>query len=99
MATIDAVMSEKRAADIIAKYRKRMDDWSKDADATNSVDEFNAIVTELQSDIANGINAAVAEAVAAVPKPATVEHEPEHRTRPATTHMPATGHDKPAAHR
>ncbi len=99
MATLDA---DKRAADVIAKYRKRMDDWSK-ADTATSPDEFDAIVAELRDDIVNAINAAVhevhVEAADKVAKDRAAKAEPPEppRFRPATTHIPATGHDKPAA--
>jgi len=95
MAALDA---QKRSDDVIAKYRKRMDDWSK-ADTPESPDEFNAIVAELRDDIVNAINAAVNEvqvaadkAVADAKAKADGKLPPEPtRARPATTHMPATG--------
>ncbi len=91
MAAIDA---QKRGDDVIEKYRKRMDDWSA-VDAPKSPDEFDAIVSELRDDIVNAINAAVNEVqVEAADAKAKADakaapHEP--KTRPATTHMPATG--------
>jgi hypothetical protein len=97
MATLDA---QKRADDVIAKYRKSMDDWSK-ADKPESPDEFNAIATALRDDIINAINAAVHEVHVEANKAiadAKAKEPPEARApRPQTTHMPATGHDKPAA--
>jgi hypothetical protein len=101
MATLDA---QKRADDVIAKYRKSMDDWSK-ADKPESPDEFNAIATALRDDIINAINAAVHEVhveadkvIADAKAKADARLPPEARApRPQTTHMPATGHDKPAA--
>ena len=93
-----AVAAEKRAQDIVDKYRKRMDDWSK-LTTSESVDEHNAIISELKADIANAINATVNEydlklaAAEKAVKDAKVKAEPaaEPRARPATTHMPATG--------
>ncbi len=99
MAVIEA---QKRSDDVIAKYRKRMDDWSK-ANTATSPDEFDAIVSELRDDIVNAINAAVHEVhidaadKTAKDKSAKAEPPEPPRFRPATTHMPATGHDKPAA--
>ncbi len=97
MAAVDA---QKRADDVIAKYRKSMDDWSK-ADKPESPDEFNAIATALRDDIINAINAAVNEVHVEADKAiadAKAKEPPEPRApRPQTTHMSATGHDKPAA--
>jgi hypothetical protein len=97
MAILDA---QKRADDVIAKYRKSMDDWSK-ADTATSPDEFDAIVAALRDDIVNAINAAVHEVWVeeqAAKVKAGAKEPPEARApRPQTTHMPATGHDKPAA--
>jgi hypothetical protein len=96
----DSVAAEKRAQDVVDKYHKRMDDWSKMTSA-DSVDEHNAIITELKADIANAINAVINEfaakvaaaeqAVKDVKGKHNPESEPEPRARPATTHMPATG--------
>jgi hypothetical protein len=101
MAAVDA---QKRADDVIAKYRKSMDDWSQ-ADGPDSPAEFDAIATALRDDIINAINAAVNEvrleadkAIADAKAKADAKLPPEPRApRPQTTHMPATGHDKPAA--
>lgn len=104
MATIDAVMADKRAADVLDKYRPRLANVTGEGD----LDEMAAIQTELRSDIANAINAAVAEVMAAQPvetvaerdsrvagEKAEREADAERRSR-STTHMPSSGHDKPA---
>ncbi len=94
----NVVTAESRAQDIVDKYHKRMDDWSK-MTTPDSVDEHNAIITELKADIANALHAVAGEYEARVAaaekavKDAKAKHdpEPEPRARPATTHMPATG--------
>lgn len=94
----NAITAESRAQDVVDKYHKRMDDWSK-MTTPDSVDEHNAIITELKADIANAINAVINEFAAKVAaaeqavKDVKGKHdpEPEPRARPATTHMPATG--------
>ncbi len=94
----DAVAAEKRAQDVVDKYRKRMDDWAAST-GPDSVAEHDAIISELKADIAAAINAVVnefhvkMEAADKAVKDAKVKHEPapEPRARPATTHMPATG--------
>ena len=90
MATVDAVMSDKRAADIIAKYRSRVEALDE-----GDLHEANAVLTEMQSDISNGINAAVAETLASVPAAVSSDDDDEDdkpsAKRGATTHMPATG--------
>lgn len=102
MATIDVVASDKRAADIIDKYRARLVDLGQAMSAAPSTDaEARALATELQSDIANAINAAVSEAMAREPAPLPTvpeddgdrSQEMSGRTRNAT-HMPATGHHR-----
>ena len=92
------VTAESRAQDIVDKYHKRMNDWSK-MTSSDSVDEHNAIITELKADIANAINAVINEfahklaAAEQAVKDVKGKHDPapELRARPATTHMPATG--------
>jgi hypothetical protein len=84
-------MADKRAADIIAKHRKRMDEWMSAPEGDDDEAEWRAITSEMQSDIANAINAAIAEVLAREPV------EPAKPERAPVTHMPATGHDKPAA--
>ena len=91
----NVVTAESRAQDIVDKYHKRMDDWSK-MTTPDSVDEHNAIITELKADIANALHAVAGEyeaRVAAAEKAVKdAKAEPETpRARPATTHMPATG--------
>ena len=87
MATIDAVMSTERANAIIEKYKARAAGEGVDAKVPDWLGE-------LRDDIANGINAAVAEAVGSAPALDVIDNEdepePVKRTR-NTTHMPATG--------
>ncbi len=93
MAAVDAVMSDERAKAIIGKYRQRWHDEHKgDPPRVTPPPPAPTVIgtpewfTEMQSDIANAINAAVAEAVGR-----EVAAPP---ARPPVTHMPATGHDK-----
>lgn len=83
MATIDAVMADKRAQDVMDKYRDRMHRIPADKpDGPEAVAYIDAVATEMQSDIANAINAAIAEVLA---------REPEVAVRTPVTHIPATG--------
>ena len=93
----NTVTAEARAQDVVDKYHKRMTDWSQTT-TPDAVDEHNAIITELKSDIANAINAVINEFAAKVAaaeqavKDVKGKAEPDApRVRPATTHMPATG--------
>ncbi len=90
----DAVAAEKRAQDVVDKYRKRMDTWSAST-GPDSVAEHDAIISELKADIAAAINAVTNEfhvKTEAVKDAKAKAAEPEApRPRPATTHMPATG--------
>lgn len=80
---IDAQMADKRAMAIIEKYRGR----TVEDDVSATPPEW---LGELQSDIANAINAVVNEMIAemmgGVPEPV--------KPKRATTHMPATGTHK-----
>lgn len=82
MATIDAVMADKRAQDVMDKYRDRMHRMALKPDGSEAVAYIDAVATEMQSDIANAINAAIAEVLA---------REPEVAVRTPVTHIPATG--------